>query len=182
MTFGGPYTSGGTGGHIVFDASNSNAIYGSADTVQPPAVNIVMGEYVVGTVAIIGEANAESLLASVTTLESNVGALQRGSGFSAAGKAEIVRLGIPNYSAGVDFSSGYTAPSDGVIVCTYWYNNGVFRVAANNTYIVGGGSNGVVYEVNYITTCAAPVKKGEVLTLWTQGTITVNMKFYPMGA
>lgn len=58
---------------IVFDASKSNPIYGTSDTVQPPAVNIVLGEYVVGTVAVVGEADAESLLASVTTLESGVG-------------------------------------------------------------------------------------------------------------
>ena len=40
MEFGGAYSSNGTGGHIVFDASNSNAIYGSAETVQPPAVTM----------------------------------------------------------------------------------------------------------------------------------------------
>lgn len=40
ITYGGSYSSNGTGGRIVFDASNSNTIYGSAETVQPPAVTM----------------------------------------------------------------------------------------------------------------------------------------------
>ena len=67
-----------------FDASRSNTIYGNSDTVQPPSVTCVLGEYVVGSVAVIGEADAESLLASVTRLESSVGALQNGVGRTSA--------------------------------------------------------------------------------------------------
>ena len=65
---------------INLDASRSNSIYGASTTVQPPAVNIILGEYVVGAVAPLGEANATSLLASVTRLESGVGALENGVG------------------------------------------------------------------------------------------------------
>lgn len=67
-----------------FDASRSNAIYGNSDTVQPPSLTFLIGEYVVGTVATIGEADAESLLASITTLESGVGALQNNVGRASA--------------------------------------------------------------------------------------------------
>ena len=50
-------------------ASVYDPIYGNSDTVQPEAISILIGEYVIGTIATIGEANAESLLASVTQLE-----------------------------------------------------------------------------------------------------------------
>lgn len=90
----------------------------NSDTVQPPALTTLIGEYVVGSVTILGEADAESLLASVTMLESNIGALESGSGYNAAGKAEIVGWGMPDYSAGVTFtvgvSSTFTAPQKGV--------------------------------------------------------------------
>ena len=55
--------------NTIFDASRSSSIYGNSDTVQPPAVNFLIGEYVIGTIAEIGEAIDESLLASVTQLE-----------------------------------------------------------------------------------------------------------------
>jgi hypothetical protein len=75
-------------------------------------------------VATLGEADAESLLASVTTLESNVGALESnvgalesGAGFNAAGKAEIVGWMHPDYTAPVTISAlPYTAPAYGYIV------------------------------------------------------------------
>lgn len=64
-----PITSGYTTHKLKLDASRSNPIYGNSDTVQPEAISILIGEYVIGTIAEIGEANAESLLASVTQLE-----------------------------------------------------------------------------------------------------------------
>ena len=67
-----------------FDASKSNPIYGNSDTVQPPSVTCVLGEYVVGSVAVIGEADAESLLAGQTLLDGKVGALENGVGRAGA--------------------------------------------------------------------------------------------------
>lgn len=71
----GKTTEGAVGGgtdHIVgLDASRSSPVYGNSDSVQPPAVTMVVGEYVVGSVAVVGEADSESLLASVTHLESS---------------------------------------------------------------------------------------------------------------
>lgn len=56
-----------------FDASRSSPVYrDDCDTIQPPALTTLIGEYVVGSVATLGEADAESLLASVTQLESEV--------------------------------------------------------------------------------------------------------------
>jgi hypothetical protein len=95
------------------DASRSSPVYGNSDTVQPPALTFLIGEYVVGSVATLGEADAESLLAGQTLLDSKVGALESGSGFNAAGKAEIVRWGIPDYSSLVTVAAlPFTAPTD----------------------------------------------------------------------
>ena len=68
-----------------FDASRCSSVYrDDIDTIQPEALTMVIGEWVVGSVATIAEADAESLLASVTILESNVGALQSGVGRASA--------------------------------------------------------------------------------------------------
>ena len=88
-------SNGNTGG-VGMDVSNhgyatapsaliaQNPIYGNSDTVQPPSVTCVLGEYVVGSVAVIGEADAESLLAGQTLLEGKVGALENGVGRASA--------------------------------------------------------------------------------------------------
>lgn len=107
------------GSRLGFDASRSNPIYGNSDTVQPPAVSILIGEYVIGTITEIGEADAESLLASVTTLESNVGALEQGSGFSTEGKALLAGLGMPSerktsWALGASGTT-YTMPANGYL-------------------------------------------------------------------
>lgn len=168
-----------------FDASRSSSIYGNSDTVQPPAINMIVGEYVVGTVATIGEANAESLLASVTTLESNVGVLQGGSGFSEAGRAEIVRLGMPNWSAAVSKSvnTDYTAETDGFVF--------VF-VNDNNSSNTGAWSyfkiNDVHYKIGHAaggnnsvgSCCFVPVSKGDRYICYPGRTgHDEDMKFIP---
>lgn len=68
-----------------FDASRCSSVYrDDIDTVQPEALTMVVGEWVVGVSMPIGTSDAESLLASVTQLESNVGALQNGVGRASA--------------------------------------------------------------------------------------------------
>lgn len=69
-------TSVGTYFALLFNAAASNPLYGKSDTVQPEALTMVIGEWVVGSVATLGEADAESLLASVTMMESKLGELE----------------------------------------------------------------------------------------------------------
>lgn len=104
--------------NLGFDASLSNPIYGNSDTVQPPAVNVIIGEYVVGSVAALGEADAESLLASVTTLEGNVGALENGVGRASAYITETWHEGTEWYrkwSDGWIEQGGYIATTSSVV-------------------------------------------------------------------
>lgn len=82
---------------IDFDASRSNPIYGNSDTVQPPALTFLLGEYVVGSVAVVGEADAESLLAGQTLLDAKVGALEGGVGRATAYVTETWSSGTSWY-------------------------------------------------------------------------------------
>ena len=103
---------------VAFDASRSSSVYrNDIDTIQPEALTMAVGEWVVGVSMPIGTSDAESLLASVTMLESTVGALESGSGFSAGGKALLARLGMPSsrivsIPLGASMST-YTAPANG---------------------------------------------------------------------
>lgn len=57
------------GYYFDFDASLSNPIYGNSDTVQPPSVTCVLGEYVFGVVSRLGEADVEDLAERIDKLE-----------------------------------------------------------------------------------------------------------------
>jgi hypothetical protein len=102
-----------------FSAQKSNHIYGNSDTIQPPALTFLLGEYVVGSVAVVGEADAESLLASVTTLESNVGALENGVGRA---KAYITETWVSGTSWYRKWSDGWIEQG-GYVERTSSYND-----------------------------------------------------------
>lgn len=179
-------TSKSPSGFIVLDASLANPIYGNADTIQPPALTCLIGEWVVGSVATLGEADAESLLAGQTLLDSKVGALQNGSGFSVAGKAEIVGWGMPDYTAGVELTlpsstqRTYVCPTDGVLVYNMLgFNRTWARLIVNDVEIAATSSpnNAVYWPLNgYL-----PVQKGDVVKyIATNNTDFNKMVFYPL--
>lgn len=170
---------GGTTAYLTgLDASRSNPIYGNSDTVQPPSIAFVLGEYVVGSVATVGEANAESLLASMTRLESTVGALQSGSSFNASGKAEIVSWGMPDYSAGVTVSSfPFTAPSTGVLEVLVDANGAAKYLTINNvTFVVCDTSAAVTMQK------AFNLSKGDVVRNDSSTTGTMPLPSNSRGA
>lgn len=105
--------------NLGFDASRSNPIYGNSDTVQPPALTFLLGEYVVGSVAVVGEANAESLLAGQTLLDAKVSALEGGVGRA---KAYITET----WSSGREWYRKY---SDG------WVEQGGLSDSANHVTV-----------------------------------------------
>lgn len=55
----------------IFQASRYNPIYGNSDTVQPEALTLLVGEYVISSVATLSTSESENILASITTLESS---------------------------------------------------------------------------------------------------------------
>jgi hypothetical protein len=101
---------------INFYASRSSPVYGNSDTIQPPALTFLLGEYVVGSVAIVGEADAESLLASITHLEATAGTVKSVNGVSAdaAGNVSISVSDISSISNGK--KQGYIKYANGVLI------------------------------------------------------------------
>lgn len=178
-----------------FDASLSNPIYGNSNTVQPEALTMVVGEWVVGSVATLGEADAESLLASVTTLESNVTTLESNVGvlttrvsnaeaIDAEGRLKIVGWGMPDYSAGITVSgvTTYTAPTAGLLI---WYEGaGVVNGSRTKTLTVNGKFVGKFYHYSWSaetgSSIAVPVfvEKGDVVVFSTASTSSTI--FYPL--
>ena len=124
------YETGALSVRLRVDASRSSTVYGNSDTVQPPSVTCVLGEYVVGSVATIGEADAESLLAGQTLLDSKVGALENSIGRA---KAYIVET----WSSG---TSWYRKWSDG------WIEQGGYATGLSN------GSKVITFHVAFSNT------------------------------
>ena len=52
-----------------FDASRSNPIYGASNTVQPPAINMIVGEYVVSALGEFSLTTSEMLYERINQLE-----------------------------------------------------------------------------------------------------------------
>lgn len=64
-------TSSGSGGGWVlgFDASRSNAIYGSSSHVTPKNISMLIGVYAVGAIVPVGVTDAEKLMSGITRVE-----------------------------------------------------------------------------------------------------------------
>lgn len=166
-----------------FDASRCSSVYrDDIDTIQPEALTMVVGEWVVGSVATLGESDAESLLASVSTLESNVGALTAGvanaEAIGAEGRTKIVGWGMPDYSAGVSFANNtdFTAPADGIVLITGWslYNQ-------HSYYYLNGITVGQIptSQGNLHATFTMLVSKGDIFKMMVTGGIYYS-NFYPL--
>lgn len=146
-----------------FDASLSSPVYrDDIDTIQPPALTHLIGEYVVGSVATLGEADAESLLASVTTLESNVGALQSGVGRASAYIVETWHEGTEWYrrwSDGWIEQGGFVDPASTVVNVNLYtpftsIDYTVLSIYVHATGGGGGGYNSAPYLITPRTTTA----------------------------
>ena len=62
-------TGSGNGWLLEFDAHRSTHIYGQSDTVQPPAVNMLIGEYVISAFSEFSETTEESIQKNIESLE-----------------------------------------------------------------------------------------------------------------
>jgi hypothetical protein len=154
--------------NIMFAASRSNPIYGNSDTVQPPALTCLLGEYVVGSVAVVGEADAESLLASVTQLEGGK-AETDASNFSIVGRDLLAGLGMPGSwvetLALAASGSNYTAPTDGFFVAI-GHTTGEASTTVNGILLLESStmrSQSVVTPGNYGAALYLPVRRGDVV-------------------
>lgn len=60
------------GRDMTFDASNSNPIYGASNTVQPPAINMIIGEYVISGLSEFSLTTSEMLQERIDQLDEKV--------------------------------------------------------------------------------------------------------------
>ena len=59
----------GTRGYPWFDASRSNAIYGSSDHVTPKNLSFMIGVYAVGAIVPVGTTDAEKIMSGISNIE-----------------------------------------------------------------------------------------------------------------
>lgn len=177
-----------------FDASRSNSIYGNSDTVQPPSLTFLIGEYVISSVATIGEADKNSILEMINKLEINISDMIKsvnGVGADSNGNIDVISLMMPDYSAGVSHTAtkteaSFTAPSNGVItVDLAGFNNVYCYLKINGQIMFNKTSNGNNWIIG--ATGEYPVSKGDVITYKdgysTSGanfSATASVVFYPL--
>ena len=137
---------------------------------------------------------AEEIVADVsagqTLLDGKVGALESGSGFNAAGKAEIVGWGMPDYSAGVAVPATngkvYTAPTDGYFIISCNAANAYVYcylqiLDSTNKVVVGTFGNAIRYSSGQdsLASSSVPIPKGyKVKIVEVQG--ATLCKFFPL--
>lgn len=110
-------TSGGPAGDssvsdvgFTFNASKANPIYGNSDTVQPPSVTCVLGEYVFGAVSRLGEADVEDLAERIDKLETSATGVPMGTLLPYTGKdvpAGMLRADGAVYNMKASFPNFY---------------------------------------------------------------------------
>ena len=157
---------------FVFDASNSNPIYGKSSTVTPASTTLY--PWVVAYTAAIPASTAQAaqfqqgLSGKADTDLSNV---------SSTVKASLLDLLAMDTTRGVSLPSGTTLTQNGWIVCSFTDNN----------YGVAQFQLGGVTTFQWSFQSAANTRKGtcyggkgQVFTITTSGTCTAVATFYPL--
>lgn len=163
-------------GDLYFDASKSNAIYGSSATVQP--AHTTLYPWVVAYTAAIPASTAQAAefqQALSGKADTNLGNTTPSQSF----KEMSVGWGMPDYSAGVSVAnstilSGFTAPSDGVLI----FDGGMANATINGIGIAAG----YYYTPNsaaYGQPVSMLLSKGEILKATNVYTTTDHSVFYP---
>ena len=184
------YSSGSNGSIRNFDASLSNHIYGNSDTVQPPSINMLIGEYVFSTIAPIGVATEEVIQESIRQLEEQIANTVRSvNGVTADVDGNVAINFMPDYSAGVTHTASqteaeFTAPSNGVVTVDFAGFNDVYcYLKINGQIMFNKTSNGSNFIIG--ATGEYQVNKGDVVT-YKNGynsssfAATASLVFYPI--
>lgn len=153
----------------IFGASLSNSIYGNSDTVQPPALTFLIGEYVVGSVAVVGEADAESLLEAINAkADADVGGkgvVRSVNGMAADASGNVAGIGAPDYASMISgVGNNYLAPTDGYYSFATSNSNGSRDVAINGIVVARFNSYGTEGGV------MIPIAKGDRIVVTSAST------------
>ena len=164
-------------GDLYFDASRSSAIYGASNTVQP--AHTTLYPWVVAYAAAIPASTAQAAefqQGLSGKADTNLGNTIPSQSF----KEMSVGWGMPDYSAGVSVAnstilSGFTAPSDGVLI----FDGGMANATINGI----GIASGYYYTPNNAS-FGQPVSillsKGDILKAANLYGTTDHSIFYPL--
>lgn len=139
-----------------FNASLSNSIYGASNTVQPPATQMYLyfytGEFSLTAIEETAGLNANLFAGKVDLNFNNMNP-------SATSKQTIVGWGMPDYNSIVQITTGYVAPSNGVLLFS-------FPTRSSGYFTVGSYTQSFDYVYSYTqpTWLCLPVKKGQSVT------------------
>lgn len=121
--------------NLGFDASLSNPIYGRSDTVQPEAITMVIGEWVVGSVAVVGEADEEALMEAI----------------NAKADADVGGKGVVRSVNGVNAdAAGEVTLGTGSYIVEEWHDTFNWYRKWSNGFIEQGGkhtNNGATHKI-----------------------------------
>lgn len=160
-----------------FDASLSNPIYGTSDTVQPSSIVGLWCVKAYGTVTNVGSTDVSAIAQGLTELETRQGDYVNKT--LASDKELAVSWCMPDYSAGIALTMStseinFTAPKNGIIVGTLDNSN-----ITSNLKI-----NGIIYQqINpWASNMFIIVSKNDVISYYTQNTSSIESfpVFYPL--
>ena len=163
-------------GDLYFDASRSSAIYGKSDTVTPASTTLY--PWVVTYTAAIPASTAQAAQFQQGLsgkADTNLGNTTPSQSF----KEMSVGWGMPDYSAGVSVAnstilSGFTAPSDGVLM----FDGGIANATINGIGIAAGyyyTPDGAAYG----QPVSMLLSKGDILKAINVYNTTDHSVFYP---
>ena len=137
--------------NVYFDASLSNSIYGSSDTVQPPSIVGLWCVKAYGTVTNVGSTDVANISTGLTQAETRISALENhGAG---ATVVESYRNGTEWYRVWSDGwveqggSATYEGKSGTTITFTHPFTDTNYYIGASD---YNGGSDEVQYNHHYI--------------------------------
>ena len=153
---------------LKFDASKSNSIYGSSDTVQPPSIVGLWCVKAYGTISNVGSADLAQLAADHTRLETIINELKN--------KPDKDTFFVPDYSNPVELTKDVynTMTYDG------WLMPWVQRLSNNSgtlTINIDGATIQLSANNFSIDSNFFPVKKGSVVKFIINGSVGY-LKFY----
>lgn len=166
-----------SGTKIIFDASKSSPIYGNSTTVQPQAIKYYF-YIVVGTLSKTDiQVNIDKIMTDLNGKADND--LSNATAPTQAFKDMSVSWGMPDYSAGIDINSqsvsGYTAPSDGIILFFKCIGTSAVDVTINgNTVFAKRNTSG-----DYAGALSIPVMKNDVFKTTIPLNTVGSIIFFP---
>jgi hypothetical protein len=147
----------------MFDAHRSTHIYGQSDTVQPPAINMIVGEYVVSGISEIDIVTSNEIIKGIDALQADVGKVVKEDRLEKYNTSYITKT----WSSGTEWyrvwsngwiEQGGSVPSipsgnykDFVLPTTFKNTNYTLVITNNSSYYGAGQANDIGIKLSSST-------------------------------